>query len=682
MRQRKGIYSLKKSLLLLLSLLPINNILAQNLVPNWSFEQYSHCPTTYTQIGYAIGWHPSYVDNCCGYQVEYLNACGSPGFQVPSSVWGYKYASTGVAYMAQASMAPTVKVNYRENIYTKLTSPLVPGRRYYVSMRACHATFCQVATNNDGVRFSTDTTFAVDNIAAVHSTNVISDTATWTTISGCYVADSAYTYVGVGNFFDDAHTTTTTSCPSCSNPYPGYFVDDISVIPMTIGGNTVICSGDTTILTASGGSSYLWSTGDTTSSITVTPTTTTTYSVTVINNSCNWDTSIIVTPTGGLNATISKDTSICSGNSITLIATGGTSYAWNNGATTSSISVSPTANSTYTVLVSAGKNCKDTTIQTQISINPPGSGITLSGNNPLCSNGGADTLVVYGATSYLWSTGSSSSSLIVAPGKDSSYSVIANNGGCNWDTTINVLATGSIKAIVTKDLSVCPNGSVVLVAAGGDTYMWSTGATTSSINVSPTSTSTYSVTIGAAKGCKDTTLITKVTVYNTGTVNLCCSASIPLTDSVMIKTNASGNYIWLPVGTSACDTCSSIYVKPTTNTTYIIETTTSQGCILSDSVIITIEGCGEVWIPNAFTPNGDKLNTTFYPMGSCIISYTIYVFNKWGGLIYQNSNSKPWNGEIFNSGNIVQEDTYVYELIVNTTDKIQRTYIGKVTVLK
>src|ERR1700722_8374887 len=89
---------------------PLTSTFAQNLVPNWSFEQYSSCPTGFTQIANAIGWYPSYVDNCCGYQVEYLNACGTSGFQVPSNVWGNHTASTGVAYMAQVTMAPTVMV--------------------------------------------------------------------------------------------------------------------------------------------------------------------------------------------------------------------------------------------------------------------------------------------------------------------------------------------------------------------------------------------------------------------------------------------------------------------------------------------------------------------------------------------------------------------------------------------
>lgn len=342
---------------LFVSIIPLYS---QNLVPNWSFEQYYHCPTTYTQIGYAIGWHPSYVNTCCNYQVEYLNACGSPGFQVPSSVWGYKYASTGVADMAQVTMAPSASVNYRENIYTKLISPLVVGQLYYVSMRACHTTYSQTATNNDGIRFSTDTTFAVDNITAVHSTSVISDTANWTTISGCYTADSAYTYIGVGNFFDDAHTTITTSCHSCSNPYPGYFIDDISVVPIGVSGNRFICPGDTDRLTASGGASYLWNNGNTTSSILVNPDSTTTYSVKVTNPTCNYTFSITVTADTIPQLSISGPQTICPGGSTTLNATGADDYSWSpstglNNATIASPIASPSVTTTYTV---TGTGCK------------------------------------------------------------------------------------------------------------------------------------------------------------------------------------------------------------------------------------------------------------------------------------------------------------------------------------
>jgi gliding motility-associated-like protein len=386
-------------LLIILFSAPGNYILSQNLVPNWSFEKYSACPNGYTQITNAIGWYPSYVDNCCGYQVEYLNACGTPGFQVPSNVWGNHTASTGQAYMAQVTMAPTVTTNYRENIYTKLISPLVPGETYYVSMKVVSATDCENTTNNDGIKFSTNSFFSVNNIAAVHSTVVITDQVNWTTISGCYMADSAYTYIGVGNFFDDAHTTMSYSCSSCSNVYPGYYVDDISVIPMTITASRFsICKGDSSILTASGGTSYLWSNGNTNSSIIVKPTINATYSVSITNPYCTLDTSITIII--GNSGIITGNDSVCNGSAIFLTASPGTAYLWNTGATTSSLQINHaiTADSLYYVIISNG-SCVDT-VYKKIVISQP-SAINACCNTTI-TNGESVQLNASGASNYVW----------------------------------------------------------------------------------------------------------------------------------------------------------------------------------------------------------------------------------------------------------------------------------------
>ncbi len=129
-----------------------------------------------------------------------------------------------------------------------------------------------------------------------------------------------------------------------------------------------VCEGEKAVVSVSGGKKYLWSTGDTTSSITVAPKVTTTYTVNVVYDNCpSQPFTTVVTVTPKPNAMISGDTSICIGSSSTLTATGGTDYLWNTGEKQPSIQIKPITNTTYSVIVSNG-SCKDTTT-TAITVN-------------------------------------------------------------------------------------------------------------------------------------------------------------------------------------------------------------------------------------------------------------------------------------------------------------------------
>jgi hypothetical protein len=122
---------------------------------------------------------------------------------------------------------------------------------------------------------------------------------------------------------------------------------------------TVNCTNPTTTLIASGGANYLWSTGATTASINVSPTVTTTYTVTSTNGSTAIDEVIVSADKTAPIANAGADTSVgCAITSTTLTATGGISYLWNNGATTASINVSPTITTTYSVTVAGANGCK------------------------------------------------------------------------------------------------------------------------------------------------------------------------------------------------------------------------------------------------------------------------------------------------------------------------------------
>lgn len=130
-------------------------------------------------------------------------------------------------------------------------------------------------------------------------------------------------------------------------------------MPVSISGTSSICQGNSATLNASGGTSYAWSNGATTSSIIVSPTTLTSYSVTGFDSNyfCYGNGSTTVTINSVTPIVNAIPSTICEGNSATLNASGGTSYIWYNGATTTSIVVSPTSLTIYSVTVTDGIGC-------------------------------------------------------------------------------------------------------------------------------------------------------------------------------------------------------------------------------------------------------------------------------------------------------------------------------------
>jgi hypothetical protein len=203
-----------------------------NLVPNPSFEVYSSCPNNQNQIWKAIGWENF------GYTPDYFNACATnPQFGVPSNAVTYQTAASGVAYSGLYTY-DSANVNLREFLGIQLSSDLIIGTTYYVSMKAV-ATLDTISgsnatTNNIGVRFSTvhyDSINAplVNNFAHVFCPDIISDTSNWYVINGSFVADSAYKYLIIGNFFDDLSISINKHFDNGLYPVAYYFIDDLYV---------------------------------------------------------------------------------------------------------------------------------------------------------------------------------------------------------------------------------------------------------------------------------------------------------------------------------------------------------------------------------------------------------------------------------------------------------------------
>lgn len=203
-----------------------------NLVSNPSFEQYSQCPNNISGIGddqvsKAIGWETY------GETPDYFNSCGTIwNVDIPNNQPGYQWPHTGNAYCGLITYY--IAQEFRETIGSQLSSPLIIGQKYYVSFYVSLAGkqgSC-MATNNIGLKFSTQNfsyanPMAISNSADVYSNAIITDTTNWTLVYGSFIADSAYGYIALSNFFEDNNTDTLSID---DNPFSGYyFVDDICV---------------------------------------------------------------------------------------------------------------------------------------------------------------------------------------------------------------------------------------------------------------------------------------------------------------------------------------------------------------------------------------------------------------------------------------------------------------------
>ncbi len=279
------------------------------------------------------------------------------------------------------------------------------------------------------------------------------------------------------------------------------FLSKFAVIPsINIGKNSSdsICYGDSLVFSVVPviGTNYTWSTGKTTDSITVKPLTNTTYYL-IANDGCVPDTSfinVVVTPPI-MPAIKAKPDSICKGDSVTLVGSGGTKYKWSTGKTTDSIRVSPSINTTYTLTVYSGNCSKDTTIT--IYIIPTPTAVVTAVPDSVCP-GDSVLLAASGGVTYKWSNGKTTTSIWVNPLITTTYTVQAYAGSCSDSATIKVYTSVAITASISANDTVCPNTPVTITATGsGGTvgYKWSTGATTSSINVTDTVTTTYTATV-------------------------------------------------------------------------------------------------------------------------------------------------------------------------------------------
>jgi gliding motility-associated-like protein len=236
----------------------------------------------------------------------------------------------------------------------------------------------------------------------------------------------------------------------------------------------------------------------------------------------------------------------------------------------------------------------------------------------------------------------------------------------------------SVRPGISGASSICFGQSVKLSASGGANYVWSNGATTDTITVTPNATSKFTVTI-SSDTCRARDSIS-VYVNPAPVIYACCDSSILQGQSVQLTSSGGGLYIWNPPVGLSCDLCASPIATPSQTTTYTLTVTSDSGCTTNELVTIDVS-CGNVFVPDAFSPNNDGQNDVLYVRGYCISEADFVVYDRWGNKVFETTNiSQGWDGKY--KGEPENAGTYAYFLKASMSDGTSLTRKGNITLVR
>ncbi len=259
-----------------------------------------------------------------------------------------------------------------------------------------------------------------------------------------------------------------------------------------------------------------------------------------------------------------------------------------------------------------------------------------------------------------------------------SDTLIPKGGGLPYIARWQPCKTCSLASAITGIDNICLGSSDFLSASGGTSYLWSNGETTSTVNVEP-SLSTYYTVMVTNGNCSAVDSF-YVSVYRGPIVNTCCSASINPGQSVNLNSTGGVNYSWTPSSGLSCTNCPNPTASPVQTTTYYVTVTTDSGCSVIDAITIDVN-CGQVFIPDAFSPNGDGQNDVFYLKGDCIKSMDFVVYDRWGNKVFESQNiNTGWDGNYM--GKPMNAGTYVYYLKGTMQDGSTVEKHGNITLVR
>jgi gliding motility-associated-like protein len=575
-------------------------------------------------------------------------------------------------------------------------------------------TYVVTGTDINGC-IDTDTISVTQNILTITSgTNatICAGDSTALTVSG------GATYIwSPGSSLSDSTSANTMASPAGSLTYTvvgtgsngcldtSYVSINVNPLPAVNAGSSLsVCNGSGANLSVTGANTYIWSPSTFLNNPNIpnpvaTPASTTQYIVagTDLNGCVNYDTiTVTVNPVPVANA--GSNTSICSGDTISLNASGGGTYTWSPAAGLSNTNISnplafPTATTTYSLTVALG-TCTSTS-QVTITVNTVPVA-TASADASIC-NGGSTVLSASGGGTYFWTpsaglNNSTSPNPTATPGITTQYVVtVSNVAGCTDKDTVIVNVSNSISIgnlIATNETCTNNNGTIVVagVSGGSNPYSYTINGGPGQNNpaFNNLSQGVYTVTVTDALGCQVSQTANIGVISNVDASFTATPPSGPKPLSVNFSNTSTGatSYFWnFGNGLTSLQTNpSTVYLSNGNYTVTLYAYNGGFPCV--DSATFTVEVFEEmtVVVPNVITPNGDGRNDVFVIQSSGVSQLDGTIFNRWGKKVFEwnGSAESGWNGTI--NGSSAADGTYYYILKLKGMDGTETEQKGYVQV--
>ena len=413
------------------------------------------------------------------------------------------------------------------------------------------------------------------------------------------------------------------------------------------------------------------------------------------------------------------DQMICNGsrmNSINFTApVSGTAISWSNdntsiglgangsGSLAAFTAINNSAQNLIAHIIVSGSNvnnCQASNRTFTIIVAP--SPLISAGNDINICRGTQANLTASGAVQFNWMPSASLSCLqcanpVTTATSNETYIVEGTNAmGCKSYDSVSVTVIQPFQMFVSPNDSLCAGKSIRLKAMNADQYSWSPAIGLNYTNIAepiatPTSNITYQVIGYDAHHCFSDTGYVNITVNQTPSVNAGADIEAAAGTTVTLHGNAQNgpitNWTWSPATNLSCADCPTPVLTVSNNTTYVVTVENTYGCKASDSVnIVTFCKNAQVFIPNAFTPDGDGSNDILMVRGTGISVKSFRIFNRWGNLVFEKQSFQPndpkygWDGKV--KGVLATPDVYVYIAEVACDNGTPYLYKGNVTVLQ